>query len=195
MRRIVVVVAALVVLSASQLPVPADEKEVPPVLNFTMKSIDGKEVKLSQYHGQVILLVNVASKCGLTPQYKALQALHDRYADKGLVIIGIPANDFGQQEPGSDAEIKDFCVTKFGVKFPMMSKVVVKGPGQCELYRFLTSTETNPKFAGEITWNFEKFLISRKGEVVQRFSPRTKPDDPAVIKVIEDELRKPATEK
>lgn len=192
MRRNLIVFAALAGLMTHHMAASADSKEVPPVLNFTMKSIDGKEVKLSQYHGQVILLVNVASKCGLTPQYKALQALHDRYADKGLVIIGIPANDFGQQEPGTDAEIKDFCVTKFGVKFPMMSKVVVKGPGQCELYRFLTSKETNPNFAGEITWNFEKFLISRKGEVVQRFSPRTKPDDPAVIKAIEDELAKPA---
>jgi glutathione peroxidase len=170
--------------------VAADSKEIPPVLNFTMKSIDGKDVKLSQFQGKVVMFVNVASKCGLTPQYQALQALHDRYADKGLVIIGVPANDFGRQEPGSDSEIAEFCTSKYGVKFPMMSKVSVKGAGQCDLYRFLTSKETNPKFAGEITWNFEKFLISRKGEVVQRFSPRTRPDDPAVIKAIEDELAK-----
>lgn len=190
MRRTLIASLALVALAAATLAAGADNKETPPVLSFTMKSIEGKEVKLSQFQGKVVMFVNVASKCGLTPQYQALQSLHDRYAGKGLVIIGVPANDFGRQEPGSDSEIAEFCTGKYGVKFPMMSKVSVKGEKQCDLYRFLTSKETNPKFAGDISWNFEKFLVSRKGEVVQRFSPRTKPDDPAVIKAIEDELAK-----
>ncbi|HMP04038.1 MAG TPA: glutathione peroxidase [Gemmatales bacterium] len=188
MRRILVVSLACAALGACALPTAAESKETPPVLNFTMKTIDGKDLKLSQFQGKVVLFVNVASKCGLTPQYQALQDLHDKYADQGLVIIGIPANDFGRQEPGSDSEIAEFCTNKFGVKFQMMSKVVVKGDGQCELYKFLTSKESNPQFAGDITWNFEKFLVNRKGEVVQRFNPRVKPDDPRVLKAIEDEL-------
>ncbi len=167
-----------------------ENKKTPPVLNFTMKSIDGKDVELSKYKGKVILLVNVASKCGLTPQYEQLQKLHDTYADKGLVIIGVPANEFGRQEPGTNEEIAAFCKADYGVKFPMMAKVVVKGNDICPLYKFLTSKETNPKFGGEITWNFTKFLISRDGEVVNRFEPRVKPDDKKVIEAIEAELKK-----
>jgi glutathione peroxidase len=126
------------------------EKKVPPVLNFTLKSIDGKDVNLSQYQGKVVLFVNVASKCGLTPQYKDLQGLHDKYAKEGLVIIGVPANEFGAQEPGTNEEIAKFCETNYSVKFPMMAKVVVKGKGISPLYQHLTSKDTNPKFAGEI---------------------------------------------
>ena len=117
---------------------------VPPVLNFKMNDIDGKSVDLSKYQGKVVLMVNVASKCGYTPQYKALEALHEKYADKGLVILGFPANEFGKQEPGSESEIKEFCTKNYDVKFPMFSKVVVKGEGICPLYKYLTSSDTDP---------------------------------------------------
>jgi glutathione peroxidase len=137
-----------------------------------------------------VLIVNVASKCGLTPQYKGLQALYDKYRPEGFVIVGVPANDFGRQEPGSDAEIAEFCQKNYGVTFPVLSKVSVKGTEICPLYKFLTSKETNPKFAGDISWNFEKFLIGRNGEVVARFNPRIKPDAPELVQAIEAELKK-----
>jgi glutathione peroxidase len=133
-------------------------------------------------------MVNVASKCGLTPQYKELEGLHEKYADKGLAVLGFPANEFGKQEPGTDGEIADFCKAKYDVKFDMFSKVVVKGDGQCDLYKFLTSEKTDPKFAGDIKWNFEKFLVGRDGNVIARFAPTVKPDSPEVIKAIETAL-------
>jgi glutathione peroxidase len=151
----------IAVLGAGALLVRAEDqgaKKVPAVLNFTMKSLDGKDVPLSKYQGKVVLIVNVASRCGYTPQYKGLQALHDKYAAKGLAILGVPSNDFGKQEPGSSEEIAEFCQKNYGVKFDMFEKVVVKGEGQTPLYKFLTSSETNPKFAGPIKWNFNKFL-------------------------------------
>jgi glutathione peroxidase len=163
---------------------------VPPALNFTMKNIDGKDVNLSKYQGKVVLFVNVASQCGLTPQYKQLEALHEKYGKDGLCIIGVPANEFGKQEPGTNEEIKEFCSNKYNVKFDMLSKAVVKGEGICPLYKFLTSKDTNPKFAGDIGWNFTKFLIGKNGEVIGRFEPRTKPDAPEVIQAIETELKK-----
>jgi glutathione peroxidase len=170
------------------------EKKVPPVLNFKMKRLDGKSRDLSDYQGKVVLMVNVASQCGLTPQYEQLEALHEKYAEKGLAVLGFPANEFGAQEPGSDSEIATFCKDNYKVKFDMFSKVVVKptkdGPEPCPLYKFLTSEETDPKFAGEISWNFEKFLIGRNGEIVARFKPRVKPDSPEVIQAIETELAK-----
>src|SRR5262249_4826312 len=147
----------------------------PDVLNFKMKDIEGKEVDLSQYQGKVVLFVNVATYCGNTPQYKGLEEVYEKYKDKGLVVIGVPANEFGKQEPGSDKEIADFCKSKYQVTFPMMSKVVVKGEGITPLYKYLTAKETNPKFAGDVTWNFEKFLVARNGEVAARFKPGTKP--------------------
>jgi glutathione peroxidase len=166
------------------------DKKVAPTLNFKMKSLDGKDVDLSQYQGKVVLIVNVASKCGNTPQYKGLQELHEKYGKDGLVIIGVPANEFGKQEPGSNEDIAKFCSSKYNVTFPMMSKVVVKGKGITPLYKYLTDKETDPKFAGPITWNFEKFLIGRNGEVVQRFKPRVKPESEPVVKAIEAELKK-----
>lgn len=168
----------------------AGAKKEEGVLGFTMKGLDGKDVKLSDFKGKVVLLVNVASKCGLTPQYKELQALHEKYQEKGLVVIGIPANEFGGQEPGTDAEIREFCDSKFGVTFPMLSKVVVKGDGICPLYKFLTDEKTNPGFSGEIKWNFTKFLVSREGKVVKRVEPKTKVVEEDVIKAIEAELEK-----
>jgi glutathione peroxidase len=160
------------------------------VFRYTMKSLDGKDVDLAKYQGKVVLIVNVASKCGLTPQYEQLQKLHDTYSTKGLVIIGVPANEFLSQEPGTDKEIAEFCTKEYGVKFPMLSKVVVKGKGICPLYEHLTSKKTNPKFGGEIKWNFTKFLINKNGEIVNRFEPRVAPDAKQVIAAIEAELNK-----
>jgi glutathione peroxidase len=189
MRLTLALVAGLVLAGATNAE-DKGAKKVSPVLNFKMKGIDGKEVDLSQYQGKVVLFVNVASQCGLTPQYKGLQALHDQYSKDGLVIVGVPANEFGEQEPGTDDEIQKFCQTKYSVSFPMLSKVVVKGTGICPLYKFLTSKETNGTFAGEITWNFEKFLVNRKGEVVARFAPRIAPDSAEVRDAIKAELEK-----
>jgi glutathione peroxidase len=163
---------------------------VAPALRFTMKSLDGKDVNLGQYQGKVILMVNTASKCGNTPQYAPLEALYKKYADQGFVILGFPSNDFKQQEPGTDAEISAFCTKNYGVTFDMFSKVDVKGDNICDLYKFLTSEDTDKPFAGDITWNFEKFLIGRDGNIVARFKPKTKPDSPAVIEAIEVELAK-----
>jgi len=166
------------------------DKKVPPVLNFKMKSLAGKEVDLSHYQGKVILIVNVASKCGYTPQYKGLEALHDKYAGEGLVVLGVPSNDFGRQEPGTIEQIAQFCESKYGVKFDMLEKVSVKGEEQAPLYKYLTSKETDPQFAGPIEWNFTKFLIGRNGAIVNRFKSAVKPESPAVTKAIEAELAK-----
>jgi glutathione peroxidase len=154
-------------------------------LDRKMKDIDGKEVDLSQYKGKVVMLVNVASKCGNTPQYEQLEAVYQKYKDKGLVVIGFPANEFGHQEPGSEAEIKQFCTSKYDVKFPMMSKIVVKGEGIDPLYKQLTSTEG---FAGDVQWNFQKYIIDRNGAVIAKIAPKTKPDAPQVIAEIEKAL-------
>jgi glutathione peroxidase len=162
---------------------PADS-----VLKFQAKDIDGKPVDLAKYEGKVLLIVNVASQCGLTPQYTALEASYEKYKDKGFVVLGFPANEFGHQEPGSNEDIKTFCSSKYNVTFPMFSKIVVKGEGIDPLYKYLTSKETNPKFAGDISWNFAKFLVNRKGEVIARFDPREKPDSEKVSKAIEAAL-------
>jgi glutathione peroxidase len=169
---------------------PMSSDAVAPVLHFTMKSLDGKDVNLGQYQGKVILMVNTASKCGNTPQYAPLEALYKKYADQGFVILGFPSNDFGRQEPGTDVEISAFCTKNYGVTFDMFSKVDVKGDNMCDLYKYLTSEDTDKPFAGEITWNFEKFLIGRDGNIVARFKPKTKPDTQEVIKAIETELAK-----
>jgi glutathione peroxidase len=160
------------------------------VLNFTMKSLDGKDVNLSRYAGKVVLIVNVASECGYTPQYKGLQALHDKYAKDGLVVLGVPSNDFGQQEPGSSVEIAAFCQKNYGVKFDMLAKVVVDGQDQVPLYKYLTSKETDTRFAGPVKWNFTKFLIGRHGEITARFEPAVEPEAPELAKAIEGELAK-----
>ncbi len=157
------------------------------VHEFTMKSIDGEDVKLSDYKGKVLLIVNVASECGLTPQYTQLQALHEKYAEKGLVVIGVPCNQFGGQEPGSESEIKKFCSTKYKVSFPMMSKVEVNGDKESELYTYLKGHSENK---GKISWNFEKFVVGKDGKVVGRISPRTAPDDKEVTAMIEAALAK-----
>jgi glutathione peroxidase len=183
---------ASVVAAAVTSAQAADKEEAakPAALNFTMKSITGQDVNLADYKGKVLLVVNVASKCGLTPQYEELEALHEKYSDKGLAVLGFPSNQFGKQEPGTDAEIAEFCAATYKVKFPMFSKVDVNGENAAPLYKHLTAVETQPKSKGDITWNFEKFVIGKNGEVVARFAPRTKPDSKEVLEVLEAELAK-----
>jgi glutathione peroxidase len=159
------------------------------IYDFTMKSIDGQQVSLKSYSGKVVLLVNVASKCGFTPQYAGLEALYEKYKDRGLVIVGVPANNFMAQEPGTDEEIKKFCSNKYNVTFPMMSKVSVKGDDKTPLYVFLTGKDTDPNFAGDIKWNFTKFLFDRNGNPVARFEPNVTPDSPQVTAAIESALK------
>lgn len=161
-------------------------------LDFKLKDIDGKEVDLAKTcQGKVVLLVNVASKCGLTPQYEALQKLYDAHKERGLVVIGIPANEFGAQEPGTNEEIKKFCNSKYSVTFPMLGKIVVKGDGIHPLYKYLTEKETDPEFAGPIQWNFTKFLVGRDGKLAARFEPKVAPDDKTVVAAIEKALGPP----
>jgi glutathione peroxidase len=158
------------------------------VHDFTMKDIDGNDVALASYRGKVLMLVNVASKCGLTVQYEGLQKLYNEYGDRGFVVLGFPANNFADQEPGTNEEIKDFCATRFRVRFPMFSKISVKGEDIHPLFQWLTDERTNGPFAGEIGWNFNKFLVDRTGKVIHRFEPRVVPDSPEVIEAIEAAL-------
>lgn len=152
--------------------------------DFEMKDIDGKNKALKSFKGEVVVIVNTASKCGLTPQYTALQALYDKYKDKGLVVLGMPANDFMGQEPGTEAQIKEFCTTNFKVTFPMFSKITVVGDKMHPLYAWLINkTDGKP-----IEWNFAKFIVGRDGKTVQRFSSRTKPDDAAFVAAVERAL-------
>ncbi len=146
-------------------------------LSFKVTDIDGKPVDLADYRGKVVMIVNVASKCGFTPQYAGLEKLYLQNKDKGLVILGFPADNFKNQEPGTDAEIKAFCTGKYNVTFPMMSKVSVKGDDKCPLYKFLTEPTTAGPFAGDIGWNFTKFVVDRNGNLTARFPSVTKPDD------------------
>lgn len=189
MRRILF--AVLLIISVAAVCVGAVKsapKKVAPVLNFTIDNIDGKPVNLSTFQGDVIMIVNVASLCRYTPQYAGLQKLYDKYKGRGFTILAFPANDFGEQEPGTNPEIKIFCETRYHVTFPLLSKITVKGPGQHPLYRFLTSKTTDPKFGGDIEWNFTKFLINRRGEIVGRFASSTDPQNTQVTAAIEREL-------
>ena len=158
------------------------------VHDFTLNSIDGQPAPLAAYKGKVVLLVNVASKCGFTPQYSALESTYEKYKDRGFVIVGIPANNFGAQEPGSNQEIKTFCSSKYHVTFPMMAKVSVKGDDITPLYQFLTDKSSNPQSGGEIKWNFTKFLIGPDGRVITRFESEITPDSPQVTSAIEEAL-------
>ncbi len=159
------------------------------IYDFTMKDIDGKEVRLAEFRGKVVLIVNVASKCGFTPQYEGLEKLYEKYREQGLVILGFPANDFLGQEPGTDADIKSFCSLTYNVTFPMFSKISVKGRDQHPLYAFLTGKDTNPGFAGAITWNFNKFLVGRDGKIVNRFGSKTAPENPELVAAVEAALK------
>ena len=179
-------------LMLSAVLVSAEEKkgDVSPLLKHEMKSLTGKKVDLAKYKGKVLLVVNVASQCGATPQYKPLETLHEKYNEKGLAVLGFPCNQFGKQEPGSDEDVADFCQKNYGVKFDMFSKVDVNGEKAADLFKQLTAKESYAKDAGPVKWNFEKFLISKEGKVVGRFRTGVEPDSEDVVKAIEAELAK-----
>jgi glutathione peroxidase len=157
-------------------------------LDFKVKDIDGKEVNLADYKGKVVLIVNVASKCGFTPQYAGLEKLYEEKKDQGFVIIGFPANNFKSQEPGTDAQIKEFCTGKYNVTFPIMSKISVKGDDKAAIYKYLTEQPSAGDFAGDITWNFNKYLIDRNGQIMARFASPTKPSDPSLVAAVDKAL-------
>jgi glutathione peroxidase len=169
---------------------PADEKKVPELLNRTMKSLKGKDVDLARYQGKVLLIVNVASKCGATPQYEQLEDLHEKYHDKGLAVLGFPCNQFGMQEPGSAQEIEDFCKNTYNVQFDLFEKIDVNGPNAAAIYKTLKeqAAKISDDAGGDVKWNFEKFLVGRNGQVVARFRTGVSPDAPEVVKAIEAEL-------
>jgi len=158
------------------------------IYDFTMNSIDGQPTPLSSFKGKIVLLVNVASRCGYTPQYTALESIYEKYKGRGFVIVGIPANNFGGQEPGSNQEIKTFCTAKYHVTFPMMAKVSVKGSDITPLYQFLTDKNAHPDTGGEIGWNFTKFLVGPDGKVIARFDSKVEPDSAQVTAAIEKAL-------
>lgn len=158
--------------------------------DFTLDALNGTPTPLGSFKGKVMLVVNVASQCGYTPQYEGLQALYMKYKDQGLVITGFPANNFGGQEPGTNEEIGAFCRSKYGVTFPMFSKISVKGNDKAPLYQYLTDKTANPKTGGEIQWNFTKFLVDRNGKVIQRFEPGVEPQAKELVSAVEAALKK-----
>ncbi|HEX8456715.1 MAG TPA: glutathione peroxidase [Pyrinomonadaceae bacterium] len=169
---------------------PANGKETTKtVYDFTLKDSKGKDVRLEEFRGQVVMLVNVASKCGYTPQYEGLQKIYERYQERGFTILGFPANNFGAQEPGTNEEIQQFCRINYGVTFPVFAKISVKGEDKHPLYKYLTGKETNPEFAGEIKWNFNKFLVGRDGRILARFDSADEPESAKVTQAIEAALR------
>jgi len=161
---------------------------MPSVYDFSVTDIKGNTVPLDTFRGQVMLIVNTASQCGFTPQYKGLEALYEKYKDQGFVIVGFPANNFKSQEPGTNEEIKQFCSNKYNVTFPIMSKISVKGDDKAPVYHFLTEPSTAGEFAGEITWNFNKFLVDRNGNVMARFASNTTPENPTLVGAVEKAL-------
>lgn len=186
MTRRFFIAAIAVLLMTSLSPTRAEDKPVPPVLKFKMKSLAGQDVDLSKYQGKVILMVNTASKCGYTPQYKQLEEIYNKYKDKGLVVLGFVADNFGHQA-GTKEELAA-CHAKYGVTFDLFSQISVKGDDKAPLFKYLTEPTTDPKFAGEIKWNFEKFLIDREGNIVARFNSKVVPDSAEVTGAIEKAL-------
>ena len=178
-----ILLAALLLLSATAFAASS-------VYDFTMPALNGTPTPLTGFKGKVLLVVNVASQCGYTPQYEGLQALYAKYKDQGFVIAGFPANNFGGQEPGTNEEIGAFCKSKYGVTFPMFSKISVKGGDQAPLYQFLTDKAANSKTGGEIQWNFTKFLVDRTGKVIQRFEPGVEPQSRELVSAVESTLKK-----
>lgn len=185
---VVIVIVAAAVITAVQAG-GESLKEAKSIHDFTLKDINNKDVRLNQYQGKVAMIVNVASRCGFTPQYTGLQAIYDKYKDQGFVVLGFPANNFKGQEPGTNEEIKSFCSLKYNVTFPIFSKISVKGEDQHPLYKHLTEKESNPEFAGEIKWNFNKFLVDKTGRVIARFDSADKPEDEKVTQAIEQALK------
>ena len=178
--------AAVLLLLLIGATIMLDAKQI---YDFQLKSLNGKDVKLEAYRGKAILIVNTASKCGYTKQYAELQVLYEKYGKDGLVVLGFPANNFFNQEPADNAAIGQFCQLNYGVTFPMFEKISVKGKDIHPLYKYLTEKSTNPNFSGKITWNFNKFLISKEGKIINRFSTPTSPTDESVIKAIEAALK------
>jgi glutathione peroxidase len=158
------------------------------LLRFTMNDINEQPLELSTFAGKVVLFVNVASKCGYTPQYTGLQALYEKYKDQGLVVVGVPANNFGGQEPGTNAQVAEFCSVTYGVTFPMLAKVSVKGDDMCELYSALVAATQASDDPGDVSWNFEKFLLGRDGYLIARYRSKVKPDDAPLVEAIEAAL-------
>jgi glutathione peroxidase len=185
MRMAFLMIAGLAALGAGGEAPAAGGEHGAPVLGYTVKKNDGTPVKLSQYRGSVLMIVNTASKCGYTPQYAGLEKLYQKYKDRGLKILAFPANNFGAQEPGTDTEIRNFCSTKYNVTFDLFSKISVKGEDKAPLYQYLTEHEKDPALNGDIKWNFQKFLVNRKGEVVARFDPGDEPMSPKVTATVE----------
>ena len=181
--------AFMLMVGSGEAQTREESSETEGVLSYTMKDIDGNDVPLSRYKGKTVLIVNVASRCGNTPQYEGLEKLYRTYHNKGLVVLGFPANNFGAQEPGTDEEIKEFCTTTYGVTFDMFSKISVKGDDQHPLYTFLTSDTANQKFAGDVKWNFTKYLVDRNGTVVGKFASGVSPMSEEVIAAVESALR------
>jgi glutathione peroxidase len=181
--------AMLLALLLTAAPAPPAEAAEKSIYDFSMKTIEGKTIPLSIYRGKVLLVVNAASRCGFTPQYKDLEALYRKYQDRGFTILGFPANNFREQEPGTDAEIKEFCTLNYGVTFPMFSKISVKGKDQHPLYRFLTSEEANPSTSGEVKWNFQKYLVGRDGKVLAKFLSAVTPLSEELTSAIENALK------
>ncbi|HEY0008218.1 MAG TPA: glutathione peroxidase [Tepidisphaeraceae bacterium] len=177
------IAALLATLSTASAEEPATQPASP--LSFVVQDIDGKQVDLSQYKGKVVVIVNVASKCGHTKQYAPLEAMYQQHKDDGLVILGFPANNFGGQEPGSEEQIKEFCESKYKITFPMFSKISVKGSDKAPLYKFLTEPETAKSYAGEVGWNFTKFVIGRDGQIAARFESGVQPTDPKFTGLIQ----------
>jgi glutathione peroxidase len=175
--------AALLFLSATAFAASS-------VYDFTLPALNGTPTPLAGFKGKVVLVVNVASQCGYTPQYEGLQALYAKYKGQGFVIAGFPANNFGGQEPGTNEEIGAFCKSKYGVTFPMFSKISVKGSDKAPLYQFLTDKSANPKTGGEIQWNFTKFLVDRDGKVIQRFESAVEPQSKELVSAVESALKK-----
>lgn len=187
MKRLISLTTGLFIVLLFGMGGDVEEKTL---YSFTMDDIDGNPVSLKTFEGRVVLVVNTASKCGLTPQYEGLQALYEKYREKGFVILGFPANNFRNQEPGSNEEIKAFCTENYGVGFPMFGKISVKGEDIHPLYELLTSGAGNPELAGEITWNFEKFLFDREGRPAGRFQPRTAPQSDEIVAAVENLIAK-----
>src|SRR5207247_9986917 len=185
-----VVFAAVFALSLSSRTSVASSsgEKMNSIYDFSLRDIDHKEINLSQYRGKVVLVVNVASRCGYTPQYEGLQKVYMKYKDRGFVILGFPANNFMAQEPGTDEELKTFCSAKYNVTFPIFPKLSVKGDDIHPLYKYLTSKETDPEFGGDIKWNFSKFLVDKTGKIIARFEPKVTPESDPVIQAIEKAL-------